>query len=93
MDHSELKVAVVTGASQGIGAALVKAYRERNYQVVAAARSIELSDDPAILPSLATLPSAELLSVLFLKVWRGSDASTARQQCRNLHRQALPAIH
>jgi NAD(P)-dependent dehydrogenase (short-subunit alcohol dehydrogenase family) len=49
MDHSELKVAVVTGASQGIGAALVKAYRERNYQVVAAARSIELSDDPAIL--------------------------------------------
>src|SRR5271168_1366261 len=49
MDHSELKVAVVTGASQGIGAALVKAYRERNYQVVAAARSIEPSDDPAIL--------------------------------------------
>ena len=49
MDHSELKVAVVTGASQGIGAALVKAYRERNYQVVAAARSIALSDDPAIL--------------------------------------------
>ncbi len=49
MDHSELKVAVVTGASQGIGAALVKAYRERNYQVVAAARSIQPSDDPAIL--------------------------------------------
>jgi NADP-dependent 3-hydroxy acid dehydrogenase YdfG len=45
MDHSELKVAVVTGASQGIGAALVTAYRERNYQVVAAARSIEPSDD------------------------------------------------
>jgi NAD(P)-dependent dehydrogenase (short-subunit alcohol dehydrogenase family) len=49
MDHSELKVAVVTGASQGIGAALITAYRERNYQVVAAARSIEPSDDPAIL--------------------------------------------
>ena len=49
MDHSELKVAVVTGASQGIGAALVTAYRERNYQVVAAARSIQPSDDPAIL--------------------------------------------
>jgi hypothetical protein len=49
MDHSELKVDVVTGASQGIGAALVKAYRERNYQVVAAARSIQPSDDPAIL--------------------------------------------
>jgi len=28
----ERKVAVVTGASQGIGAALVKAYRERDYR-------------------------------------------------------------
>ena len=37
----EQKVAVITGASQGIGAALVKAYRDRNYQVVATARSME----------------------------------------------------
>lgn len=34
------KVAVVTGASQGIGAALVRAYRDRNYQAVAVARSM-----------------------------------------------------
>jgi NAD(P)-dependent dehydrogenase (short-subunit alcohol dehydrogenase family) len=34
---SERKVAVITGASQGIGAALVKAYRDRNYRVVATA--------------------------------------------------------
>ena len=31
----EQEVAVITGASQGIGAALVKAYRDRNYRVVA----------------------------------------------------------
>jgi NAD(P)-dependent dehydrogenase (short-subunit alcohol dehydrogenase family) len=37
----ERKVAVVTGASQGIGAALVKAYLERNYYVVATARSVK----------------------------------------------------
>ena len=37
---AEQKVAVITGASQGIGAALVKAYRDRNYRVVATARSI-----------------------------------------------------
>jgi short-subunit dehydrogenase len=37
----EQKVAVITGASQGIGAALVKAYRDRNYRVVAISRSIE----------------------------------------------------
>jgi NAD(P)-dependent dehydrogenase (short-subunit alcohol dehydrogenase family) len=42
------KVAIVTGASQGIGAALVKALRERNYGVVATSRSIQPSDDPGI---------------------------------------------
>jgi NAD(P)-dependent dehydrogenase (short-subunit alcohol dehydrogenase family) len=41
----EQKVAVITGASQGIGAALVKAYRDRGYRVVATSRSIEPSND------------------------------------------------
>ena len=45
----EQKVAVITGASQGIGAALVKAYRDRNYRVIAISRSIQPSDDDAIL--------------------------------------------
>ncbi|MFS8974174.1 SDR family NAD(P)-dependent oxidoreductase [Cupriavidus necator] len=39
------KVAVITGASQGIGAELVKAYRERGYRVVATARNVKPSDD------------------------------------------------
>jgi NAD(P)-dependent dehydrogenase (short-subunit alcohol dehydrogenase family) len=43
------KVAVITGASQGIGAALVKAYRDRDYRVVATARSIKPSSDANIL--------------------------------------------
>ena len=43
--NSEQKVAIVTGASQGIGAALVKAYRDRNYRVVATSRSIKPSSD------------------------------------------------
>jgi len=46
---SHQKVAVVTGASQGIGAALVKAYRGRDYRVVATSRSIKPSGDPDIL--------------------------------------------
>ena len=45
----EQKVAVITGGSQGIGAALVKAYRDRNYRVVATARSIEPSRDDEVL--------------------------------------------
>ncbi|MFM0054075.1 SDR family NAD(P)-dependent oxidoreductase [Paraburkholderia phytofirmans] len=43
------KVVVVTGASQGIGADVVKAFRKLDYRVVATARSIEPSDDPSIL--------------------------------------------
>jgi NAD(P)-dependent dehydrogenase (short-subunit alcohol dehydrogenase family) len=46
---TEQKVAVITGASQGIGAALVKAYRDRNYRVVATARSIRPSHDDEVL--------------------------------------------
>ncbi len=45
----ESKVAVITGASQGIGAALVRAYRDRDYGVVATARSIGPSNDDRIL--------------------------------------------
>jgi len=47
MDQSQ-RVVVVTGASQGIGAAIVKAFRERNYSVVATSRSIKPSDDSSI---------------------------------------------
>jgi NAD(P)-dependent dehydrogenase (short-subunit alcohol dehydrogenase family) len=43
------KVAVVTGASQGIGAATVAAYRKLGWNVVATSRSIKPSDDPGVL--------------------------------------------
>jgi len=43
------KVVVVTGASQGIGAEVVKAFRQLDYRVVATARSIKPSEDPNIL--------------------------------------------
>ena len=45
---SEQKVAIITGASQGIGAGLVKAFQDRNYRVVATSRSIEQTGDQDI---------------------------------------------
>jgi NADP-dependent 3-hydroxy acid dehydrogenase YdfG len=43
------KVVVVTGASQGIGAEVVRAFRKLDYRIVATARSIKPSDDANIL--------------------------------------------
>ncbi|WP_155368644.1 SDR family NAD(P)-dependent oxidoreductase [Catellatospora vulcania] len=42
------KVAVITGASQGIGAGLVDGYRKLGYRVVAVSRTIPASADPDI---------------------------------------------
>jgi NAD(P)-dependent dehydrogenase (short-subunit alcohol dehydrogenase family) len=49
------KVAIVTGASQGIGAALVPAFRKLGYPVVAVSRSLGPSDDPDVLNVRADL--------------------------------------
>ncbi|HUN96889.1 MAG TPA: SDR family oxidoreductase [Bradyrhizobium sp.] len=43
---NDRKVAVVTGSSQGLGAAFVKAYRQRGWRAVGNAKSIAPSDDP-----------------------------------------------
>jgi NAD(P)-dependent dehydrogenase (short-subunit alcohol dehydrogenase family) len=42
------KVAVITGGSQGIGAALVEAYRRCGYGVVSTARSVKPTNDPDV---------------------------------------------
>jgi NAD(P)-dependent dehydrogenase (short-subunit alcohol dehydrogenase family) len=47
-EYNEAKVAIITGASQGIGAGLTKAYRERGYAVIVTARSIGSSEDDGI---------------------------------------------
>lgn len=43
------KVAIVTGASQGLGEGIVKAYRARGWRVVATSRSVRPSNDPDVL--------------------------------------------
>jgi NAD(P)-dependent dehydrogenase (short-subunit alcohol dehydrogenase family) len=49
MSSQYQKVAVITGASQGLGAGMVDAYRKLGYAVVATSRNITPSGDPGIL--------------------------------------------
>jgi NAD(P)-dependent dehydrogenase (short-subunit alcohol dehydrogenase family) len=49
MSQGDPRVAVITGASQGIGAGLVAAYRGQGWSVVANALTIEPSPDAAVL--------------------------------------------
>src|SRR5476651_10738 len=43
------KLAIVTGASQGIGAGIVKGYRDAGYVVIANSRNIHKSDDAGVI--------------------------------------------
>ncbi len=59
---SQKKVVIITGASQGIGEGLVKAFRENSYGVVATSRSIKSSTDAEILAipgDISTIETAE----------------------------------
>ncbi|UFX47572.1 SDR family oxidoreductase [Bradyrhizobium sp. 41S5] len=56
---AEQRVAIITGASQGIGEALVRAYRDRDYRVVANSRSIRPSSDPSILAVAGDIADAK----------------------------------
>ena len=48
MADNDRPVAIITGGSQGIGAGLVAGYREQGWAVVASARTIAPSQDPAL---------------------------------------------
>jgi NAD(P)-dependent dehydrogenase (short-subunit alcohol dehydrogenase family) len=49
MTEQDGKVAIITGGSQGIGAGLVAAYRQRGWAVVAASRTIKPTGDTGVL--------------------------------------------
>jgi NAD(P)-dependent dehydrogenase (short-subunit alcohol dehydrogenase family) len=49
MNAQGQKVAIITGASRGIGSALVAAYRKLDFAVVATSRTIEPEDDAGVL--------------------------------------------
>jgi NAD(P)-dependent dehydrogenase (short-subunit alcohol dehydrogenase family) len=65
---SHPKVAVITGTSQGIGAALVKAYRDRDYRVVANSRFIKPSNDANVLALAGDVADAKTADRVFTSV-------------------------
>lgn len=64
------KVAIVTGASQGIGAALVQAFRARDYLVVANSRSITASADPGVATVAGDVADPKTADLVFAEALR-----------------------
>src|SRR5258707_9135488 len=62
---TEQKVAVVTGASQGIGAGILQAFRDRNYRVVATSRSIKPASDTDIVTVQGDVGAADTAERVF----------------------------
>jgi NAD(P)-dependent dehydrogenase (short-subunit alcohol dehydrogenase family) len=62
---TERKVAIVTGASQGIGAGIVQAFRNRNCRVVATSRSIKPATDADIVTVAGDVGAADTAEHVF----------------------------
>src|SRR5579863_122782 len=61
---AEQMVAIITGASQGIGAGAVRAYRKLGYAVVANSRRITPSSDPGVLTVAGDIADPETGALL-----------------------------
>jgi NAD(P)-dependent dehydrogenase (short-subunit alcohol dehydrogenase family) len=85
MNTQYQKVAVITGASQGLGAGMVDAYRKLGYAVVATSRNITPSGDPGILtvqgdiadPATAERASSASPSSRSSRCWPRATAGTS----------------
>ena len=62
---TEQKVAIVTGASQGIGAGILQAFRDRNYRVVATSRSIKPAADSDVVTVQGDIGAADTAERVF----------------------------
>ncbi|WP_426439294.1 SDR family NAD(P)-dependent oxidoreductase [Bradyrhizobium genosp. P] len=62
---AEQKVAIVTGASQGIGAGILQAFTDRNYRVVATSRSIKPAADTGVLTVQGDIGAADTAERVF----------------------------
>lgn len=86
------KAAVITGASQGIGSALVEAYRERGYAVVSTARSVKPTNYPDMVPVPGDIADRRTAEETISQGLARRPHRHAGQQGGNFHRQTQLAI-
>ena len=91
METTDPKVAIVMGASQGIGAGLVEAYH-RNYAVVANSRTISTSHDPGVLTIAGDIADPATAEQLVTRaVQRFGRADTLMSSDESSHHITLPS--
>lgn len=79
---STSKVIIVTGASQGIGAETVNAFRAQGHRVVATSRSIRPSNDSDLVTVASDIgdPSSDLAAALWLGAFGAGSAAISMQR-------------
>ena len=83
------KVAIVTGASQGIGAGILQALRDRNYRVVATSRSIKPVADSDVLTVQGDIGAADTAESVQNGLGEFRSCRHAGQQRRDFHGKAI----
>src|ERR1700676_68822 len=66
---TERKVAIVTGASQGIGAGILQAFRDRNFRVCATSRAIKAIADSDVVTVQGDIGAADTAERVFKKAF------------------------
>ena len=93
MTTSAQKVAIVTGASRGIGAGVVEGYRKHGYSVVATSRSITQVRRPAGAHRRGDLADPQPRRVWSTPPWSASAASTPWSTTRGCSSPSRSPLH
>jgi NAD(P)-dependent dehydrogenase (short-subunit alcohol dehydrogenase family) len=98
MNANQQPVAIVTGASSGIGLGVTQALLERGWRVVGTSRTISKSKDLKPWPNLVLVDGEVSKKETAIKAVEAGLKHFGRidllgQQCRNLHSEGIHRLH